>query len=431
MTKEKPGFLTPKAISNKIKSKGLQKLRWYCQMCQKQCRDENGYKCHTMSESHNRQIKLFAENGGKFVSSFSAEFLKGYLDIVRRQFGGKRVHANVVYQEYIKEKDHIHMNATRWHTLTGLCMWLGKQGICKVDETEKGWFMEYIDRDPEKMKRQESSDRLEKTEDEINRHFLERQIEYNLSKTEPTEGPNFTPLIRPDDDAPIRINLTVNQPKSRSSIEEKPDSPERRQLESNVADEKPQPAKLITFGPKKTKPLNPLLLAEQKAREERAKSSVSKSKPEVSTKSLPGSRRRALDEVMQKEEALKDKRNRRDYWMTEGLEVKLVNRKLPDSIRLRHAAIIKTLDNYTAIVEVLNDGTKIKVDQDHVQTVIPSVSSTVLVINGAYRGEYATLEHVNKEEGYCDITIATGLSMGRLVKRVSMDDVCKLVERRL
>lgn len=32
--------MTPKAVANKIKSKGLQKLRWYCQMCQKQCRDE-------------------------------------------------------------------------------------------------------------------------------------------------------------------------------------------------------------------------------------------------------------------------------------------------------------------------------------------------------------------------------------------------------
>lgn len=40
MGKEKPGFLTAKAIGNRIKSKGLQKLRWYCQMCQKQCRDE-------------------------------------------------------------------------------------------------------------------------------------------------------------------------------------------------------------------------------------------------------------------------------------------------------------------------------------------------------------------------------------------------------
>ena len=36
----KHGFLTPKAISNRIKAKGMQKLRWYCQMCSKQCRDE-------------------------------------------------------------------------------------------------------------------------------------------------------------------------------------------------------------------------------------------------------------------------------------------------------------------------------------------------------------------------------------------------------
>lgn len=172
MGKEKPGFLTPKAISNRIKSKGLQKLRWYCQMCQKQCRDENGYKCHTNSESHHRQMKIFMENGGKFISGFSSEFLKGYLDIVRRQFGGKRVHANVVYQEYIKDKEHIHMNATRWHSLTGLCLWLGKQGICRVDETEKGWYIEYIDQDPEAESRRASDARLTKTEDEINRQLL-------------------------------------------------------------------------------------------------------------------------------------------------------------------------------------------------------------------------------------------------------------------
>ena len=40
----KHDFFSPKAISNRIKAKGLQKLRWYCQMCEKQCRDENGFK---------------------------------------------------------------------------------------------------------------------------------------------------------------------------------------------------------------------------------------------------------------------------------------------------------------------------------------------------------------------------------------------------
>jgi len=96
MGKEKAGFLTPKAISNRIKAKGLQKLRWYCQMCQKQCRDENGFKCHLMSESHQRQLLLVAENPEKFIDTFSQTFLDDFMDLVRRQYGTKRVHANQV-----------------------------------------------------------------------------------------------------------------------------------------------------------------------------------------------------------------------------------------------------------------------------------------------------------------------------------------------
>lgn len=39
-------------IANRIKAKGLTKLRFYCQLCQKACRDENGFKCHQTSEGH-------------------------------------------------------------------------------------------------------------------------------------------------------------------------------------------------------------------------------------------------------------------------------------------------------------------------------------------------------------------------------------------
>ena len=45
--------------------------------------------------------------------NFISEFLKGFMDILRRQYGTRRVHCNVVYQEYIRDKDHYHMNATR------------------------------------------------------------------------------------------------------------------------------------------------------------------------------------------------------------------------------------------------------------------------------------------------------------------------------
>lgn len=73
----------------------------------KQCRDENGFKCHTTSESHQRQLLLFADNSGKYIYSFSKEFADGYMELLRRRFGTKRVSANKVYQEYISHKDHL------------------------------------------------------------------------------------------------------------------------------------------------------------------------------------------------------------------------------------------------------------------------------------------------------------------------------------
>jgi DNA/RNA-binding protein KIN17 len=92
--------MTPKAIAKKIKvrvlwnnnliqvlkAKGLQKLRWYCQMCEKQCRDANGFKCHMESESHLRQMSIFGNQSGKFIDGFSKDFEAGFMDIVKRRY---------------------------------------------------------------------------------------------------------------------------------------------------------------------------------------------------------------------------------------------------------------------------------------------------------------------------------------------------------
>ena len=98
----KGDFLTPKAIATRIKSKGLQRLRWFCQVCQKQCRDENGFKCHTASESHQRQMLIVANNPDAFINSYSNQFEKGFLDILRLRHSTKRMKANMVYNEYIQ-----------------------------------------------------------------------------------------------------------------------------------------------------------------------------------------------------------------------------------------------------------------------------------------------------------------------------------------
>lgn len=49
-------------------------------MCVKQCRDENGFKCHQTSEGHLRQMRIFAENPEavmKQVIQFACLLIRG------------------------------------------------------------------------------------------------------------------------------------------------------------------------------------------------------------------------------------------------------------------------------------------------------------------------------------------------------------------
>lgn len=145
---------TPKYLANKMKAKGLQRLRWYCQVCEKQCRDENGFKCHAQSESHLRQMLVVGESAGKHIADYSSQFQHDFVQLLSRRFGTKRVKANTVYQEVIQDRSHLHMNSTRWVTLTEFVKHLGRTGVARVDETEKGWFIAWIDNSPKALAKQ-------------------------------------------------------------------------------------------------------------------------------------------------------------------------------------------------------------------------------------------------------------------------------------
>jgi DNA/RNA-binding protein KIN17 len=171
---------TPKAIANQQKSKGLQRLRWYCQVCEKQCRDENGFKCHVQSEAHVRQMSIVSENPHCHIANYSRQFMGDFLQLLRTTHGEKRVQANSFYaSQYIRDKNRIHMNATRWRNLTEFVTFLGISGICRVEDTEKGWFISWIDTSPEAMKKRDANvkrERMEKGEDREDR-LIKEQVE--------------------------------------------------------------------------------------------------------------------------------------------------------------------------------------------------------------------------------------------------------------
>lgn len=188
---------TPKYLANKMKSKGLQRLRWYCQVCEKQCRDENGFKCHAQSESHLRQMLVVGENAGRHIADFSSRFQHEFVTLLSRRYNTKRVLANRVYQEYISDKNHLHMNATRWVTLTEFAKHLGRSGIARVDETEKGWFIQWIDNSPKALAKQEATlkkERATMNDEQRERMLIAEQIERAAAEVENNESsPSSTP----------------------------------------------------------------------------------------------------------------------------------------------------------------------------------------------------------------------------------------------
>lgn len=390
---------TPKYLANKMKAKGLQKLRWYCQMCQKQCRDENGFKCHTQSESHQRQLLLFADNSNKYIHSFSKEFSDGYVELLRRRFGTKRVAANKVYQEYIADKDHLHMNATKWLTLSDYVKHLGREGICVADETEKGWYVTYIDRSPEVLERQAKAARKEKQEkDDEERHqeYINKQVEKAAQASNAT-ATEYTELKRENEEEKIKLAIKSNKVKvdlSGSGTSQCLTNTNKLQTTKKIMDESGVFVKPSTS------------------------QSVSK-KPE-------SRKRSALDDIIKMEETKKEKLNRKDYWLTENIVVKIVARSLGEKFYKQKGVVIEMIDKYTAKVKLLDSKEKVKLDQKHCETVIPVVGKLVKVLNGGYRGCTAYLKEIDVDNFCVSIEIASGPLKGRIVHKVQYEDISKL-----
>lgn len=385
---------TPKDIANRMKAKGLQKLRFYCQMCDKQCRDANGFKCHITSDSHLRQMKLFSENSGRIMDGFSREFEKTYMDILRRRHGTTRMNANNVYQEVIQDKGHIHMNATKWSCLGGFVRYLGKVGKCKVEETERGWYITYIERDPELLARREAQEKRVEAErlEEIKQAIrIEKQrveaaklFDGNISQSQPSN------IIQNGQGNPVSISLntaskkTSNAPRTKvpvfqmSSDEEKEDHQELN----------PSTKILLTHNlniNKTNKRIHP--------------------NPQVTIKK------------QKKEDDKKPKKEKRTkHWLEEGILVRIITRKLAGGRYYKRKAVVNSLlDKFTAQIETLDTvrdrgdgGDVIRIDQDALETVVPKIGKNVKILNGEGRGHVAELVSTEKKECKAVLKLRSG-----------------------
>ncbi|KAL8997488.1 MAG: hypothetical protein Q9169_003268 [Polycauliona sp. 2 TL-2023] len=250
-----------KYLNNKLKSKGLQRLRWYCQVCEKQCRDENGFKMHTQSESHVRQMLLIGQDSRKHISDYSNQFQRDFLQLLRTAHGEKQVHMNHFYQEYIASKEHVHMNATKWPSLTEFAKHLGRESLCRVEDLDKGLHIAWIDNSPENLRRQDAirkKERQDKGDEEREQALIRDQVaraERDAAEIATNDDADEeTRLLKRDEGEKIKLNFGA-KPKAtelQSPVSKEHASEEMTEAKADEAAQEqttPKPSVMATSAP--------------------------------------------------------------------------------------------------------------------------------------------------------------------------------------
>jgi DNA/RNA-binding protein KIN17 len=187
---------------------------------------------------------LFSENVGGILTTNSMEFKRGYLELLRTRYGTRRVLANTVYQEFISDRHHMHMNATCWGNLTVFCKHLGREGEAKVEDTERGWYITYIDQSPEALRRAQMVEQRER--DDADSEVAERKaIEEQIRRAKAVSGdaesapPQPVALERPS--GLLKLDLGVSLKKTNQpSFKKVAPVPKKRSLSSMIVSSVPE-----------------------------------------------------------------------------------------------------------------------------------------------------------------------------------------------
>ncbi|PWA35992.1 DNA/RNA-binding protein Kin17, conserved region [Artemisia annua] len=295
------------------------------------------------------------------------------------------------------------MNSTQWATLTEFVKYLGKTGKCKVEETPKGWFITYIDRDSEALFKEKLKNKRAKA-DIVDEEKQEREIMRQIERAEEKLG-----NVNVMDDRSMEFEEKKYLMRDETGGDEKRI---KLSLAKNVAKEKGEGgssgARFVFDEVEDVK--------------------VGNGKVEKGKKGNGGGGS-VLDELIKEEEKAKERNNRKDYWLCEGIVVKVMSKDLADKGYYKQKGVVrKVIDKYVGEIEMIESKHKLRVDQEELETVIPQIGGVVRVVNGAYRGSNARLLSVNTEKFCAKVQIEKGVYDGRVIQAIEYEDICKVAQ---
>lgn len=221
-----------------------------------------------------------------------------------------------------------------------------------MDETEKGWFIQYIDRDPKLLAKQAAMDQkmsADLTEEDRIQKSINAQIAATKDAIMDREVSTATELQK---DGPGMVSLSLGESlasKKRIVLFEDNEG------ESNLP-------------PNKKANVAALFSLEE----------VESNMPSRSVQMAAGGALAALreEEERRKSSILKqeDAKNRKDYWLHPGILVKVMNKSLSDGrFYKQKGSVLRVLDDYVGEVYMNDSGTTLRLDQADLETVVPKV----------------------------------------------------------
>lgn len=300
--------------------------------------------------------------------------------------------ANDVYMDYIKDKDHIHMNSTIWVTLGRFVEYLVRTNKVTGEKNEKGqWLINYVDNTPEtlKLEADRAKEHRSKVKEE-DRHeaYLRALVEAGPSKVVEEQDPTERDMSK----GMVKFGLGAGATSSGS-------------LAGGAAG------------------------TTQSGRGE-----SSGKRPAGIFEGLGAKRTRREDE----EDAEDD--DEEIGWLCEGIVVKVLDKHLKDGKYYKKKGVVLRLeDPVTADIQMNDTGKKLRVPQEKLETVIPKPGGKVMVVNPASddRGQIGVLEKIDEGNFVCSVRIREGgagkdavgsstkTSEGRM-RWFEYEDVCKV-----
>lgn len=368
------------------------------------------------------------------MDSFSREFETAYMETLRRRHGTQRMNANNVYQEVIQDKHHVHMNSTKWATLTDFVQYLGKKGLCVVEETERGWYVTYIERDPALLARQEAvrmkteADKREERLAAERRETLRMEAAKALDRAGCEVERKASEIGDRAEGGVAKMEMKLGAPALGGAGEKK----KRKRgapggkvslLEEEDSDDddgqndNDEPGTTGGTGGAKSNADSTIGYNDRKRPAAQTAESDKRSKRESDRSSKETERKDSKRHKSSNGDEGDRSEKRKDYWLHRDIVVRIISQKLAGGEYYKRKAVVdRVIDRYEAEVEVLESSRKagdggdvLRLDQDDLETVVPKEpGEKVRILNGRHRGSKARVVSLDKREYRAELRLAEG-----------------------